>query len=384
VRYHTNQMLSLLEKLLQEIGTNAKRNDKFASGFGFGLGMAINDGSKAVWDKLGDWVEQNLYSPAGGFDKELVTIREQRLTIALNGISVIRPRSISESDSTYNQSPRRAVELINQVLKRERHPFVRNAAFLGIVRLTWHEFIDIKEGLQETLGVFTKEERKSFINWLVQLHCAQREDQGVGDTWIAVQGPLSKRWYNCPVWHNKDPENTPVLNSLFVWSTETASPEVSAFASDTLLQVRRVIERSQERKQSDIIERRAKEEERLRELAKTEAPKLHLHKTELSFFQRHAIVPIAIYWRSDLRSSVIGIFDSLNRCSTGEEAREIIQRLDKEAEERGGATGEGERLADVVKAVRRAWVLNRYMAAIVVVCILFVVSLVLLLWAEFR
>lgn len=364
-RTHTMQMINLLPDLLQRIGNNWILAEWFTFGAGYGFGLALRLMRQGLAQVLIAWIDEGMTSGKGGYDAQQISLREMKLAVAAVAMGFARSIS-SESLPSGNDnavSPKRAIELLQRILHEEKHQFVRSIAMGAVNILLKDEFNEVSGALIGLVETLTQKERDHFIGWMVDLHCYQRSQQKGGDLLISVGK------YECPIWYDKQPDNTSVLKTIIAWIDEAISSAASSFASDVILGIRRVIERSQEAKQKEMIETREKEEARKREIASREAPELTRHKVQLSFLQRHLAVRCATLGNSAVRPAVQGLLASLLPLSK-EERKELLNRYRAEG---------GEELRKKVDAADRALFFSRYMLAIFSFPALFALLLAILM-----
>ncbi|WP_144306505.1 hypothetical protein [Oceanidesulfovibrio marinus] len=354
---HTMQMVDLLPDLLDRIGNSWKLVEWFVLGSGFGLGLALRYQRKGLAPVLIKWINEGISeTQKGGYDSNKVSLREKKLAVSAISFAVVRSTDLLSSGPSAKKtaSPTIAVQVLTKILEAERHPFVRSVTMLALNILLKEEFQEASCSMSKIVETLTAQERSIFIEDLIDLHCYQRSQQKGGDRLLRVGE------YDCPVWYDKTPENTSVQATMFTWAESATSPSVSSFAADVVLGIRRIIERSQEAKQKEMIEEREKEEKHKRELASRKAPELLRHKVRLSFFQRNLIVRWATIGSKEIRPAVEGMMASLVSLDQKEQA-EIFDRYRSEG---------SESLSKTVKATRRSLFIDKYTWAIVLISLL--------------
>ncbi len=356
VQRHTGQMIGLIDRFFEEFGGKRAVNEMFCEGFGVGLGWAITHYRPNLIEQVRTWIQAAAAGSGKGFDPALVGRREQLAAVGCHALGWLRTgdrqtRAVDELDNM----TRSAMELLTGVLKVERHPFVREAAIQSVNRLARFGYASVQGELKNTILAMTTKESEVFVDFMVDLHCRQRSQQPDGDTFIKIGE--SEPGYWCPIWYSKEPENTPVSDTLFRWANDKSNPEVSKFASVAVLQLRRVIERSQESSRTKLLEERRQHQAELARIAERVAPELDRQRTRLTFIQRLA-VSLAVLGQPDLKTAVTGILGAVLPLPE-HEAREVIARYRREGEQQGSHTADGKQLLDTAVAAGKAYRLSQ-------------------------
>lgn len=362
-RVHTMQTIDLLPDLLARIGNNWKLTEFFSYGAGFGLGIALRFMRQGLAPILTQWVDEGLAGAQGGFDPKQLTLREKKLSVAAFSMAFVRPVSditFSGIDQKDVVTPKVAISYLARILELEKHQFVRAIVMEALNILLHNEFEETSLALAKLVEFFTPKERTAFIAQLIDLHCYQRSQQKGGDFIIRVGE------YDCPLWYDKKPENTPVQSMVFTWSESTMTSTVSAFVADSIFGIREVIERSQEEKQKKLIEEREEVERQRRETAKAELPKLERHQVTLSFIQRYIITRMATAGCKELRPNVEGLLASLLQRSA-EERKEVLDRYRSE---------KGRSIEQTVKAAKQALIINKlFWPTVIIAMVIFFLTI---------
>ncbi|GAB6038810.1 hypothetical protein JCM15519_33690 [Fundidesulfovibrio butyratiphilus] len=343
-RAHTIQMLEIIPDLLDRVRGTWEMYAWLVSGAGYGFGLALRFLRHGLSSTLLEWIDESLQHSGRGYDASQVSLREKKLAVAAFSMAFVQPSNegVSPKGETAPLDPHAAVGHIIRILSIEKHPFVRSISMMALNIILHDEFDLASEELPEAIDLLTNEERTQLVARMVDLHCYQRSRQSGGDLLLCVGE------YDCPLWYDKVPENTPVQKKMFSWSETAKSPAVSSFAADVILGIRRVIERSQEAKRTEMIKQREKEEQRKQDLASRPSPELHRHKVQLSFVQRYVAARLATLNDPSLRPAVEGMFASLLPLSSVERC-ELLDRY---------ASEQGDVLKKTVSAARRCMLIN--------------------------
>ncbi len=275
--YHFGQLIAYLPEWIQRARADHLPSlTEFLRGLAFGLGLAHRDSPVQVSETLRQWVRLGLDEMPRRVDEAEVGEREKRLAMACLAIGSVR--HARRSKSLAGLSPEESCGLLSRVLHRELHPYVRREAMRAVLFLARDHFDEIVDSLHDLAASFKSTERDDLMQVLVRLHCAQRSKQSGGDAWIVVRG------YRCPIWYDEEAPPTAIHKTLLVWANSTEA--LSEFAADTLAEIRRTLENSEEHRRARLREERelaerASEEQRLHA---QDAPSLHA--VRLTRYQR--------------------------------------------------------------------------------------------------
>ncbi len=377
VRHHAAQMIGLVDEIGGNIGAQPSRNAAFASGFAQGLGRAGRVFGSLVRPTVEGWIAEGLAQSDDDFDAEVITQRARKLTIASLTLGHARSERTDGAvdgagtldDSTSGHCPAEAAALLNKVLAKEQHPFVRRAAFDALGMLMQREFEAMSKALPDTIAAIDRGERPQLLDRLVDLHCHQLSRQPGGDALLVVKGPL--RNYRCPVWYDRDPETTLVEDTVF--DSFVGREDLASLRTDFIREIRGVIERSREAKQTQLQEDQARAEEERRKYTPKDAPAIDRHQVAIGGFTRWFVVPLVTLTARSLRHDVIGTLASISN-DTAADRREFLDRM-RRAQERATNAKEGKRLRAIADATERALWWRRNGIAILCIAIAGVVAL---------
>lgn len=360
VKRHPKTMIAALDDLNREVGSERNISFRFALHFGDGLGHAIAGGDGELLTTVRDWIANGEHDAGQGFDQQKVRPRDKRLAIAALacGQAASLKRWDGDSGEEHALGHSEAGPLLNSILKYERHPLVRHAVRIAVLFLLKSNFKAMKPHFEHTVALLSASERDELTKLLVRLHCDQRTRQSGGDGMFYVI--WEGQGYSCPVWLDKDPPRTPVLDTLFLWQEKDTDSEVSAFAARTIMEIRRHVERGEESKRTEI--EKAQKDQKLREaeIAKSKAPEIASTQVSLGFLDRTVVVPLATLQKQHLQRRVAGNLHFL-LSAVKTEREEFIDRINRQAdqlEEEGNQSGADE-IRAMLTALRRAYSLAR-------------------------
>ncbi len=101
--------------------------------------------------------------------------------------------------------------LRDEILLKEKHPFVREAFVWAIGNLARRNFEKIESKLQNLVSNLTDKERNLFVQILTEIYLDQRQNQENGDDFIEV----NERRY--PVWIDSKRQLTDIEEAMFRW-----------------------------------------------------------------------------------------------------------------------------------------------------------------------
>ena len=339
---HWLQMKELVSDLLNRVGNDMQLAQPLVEGIGRGLGNAMLVQRLELVSLVKGWIKGGLLSPQHKLDVKRIDIREKQLGAALYALSYARSISVNLENSTSARagvyeleipriddeshfsdtqlSPGEAAEMVARVLESEKHPFVRKAALEAIQRLLAYEFKAILVPFEKLLAKLDPGERKSIIDFLVVHHRCQRSQLKGGDSIIKV-GKV-----RIPVWFDKEPPDTEILEQVFTWAADAPEQRLAAFAGEVVYSIRGDLERTEEQELKRLREQR---KQALADSAKREEESVTVtigHQLTVSFLQKFLVIPLATLGKPQLKEPVTGQLVVAAHRSEAEQ-QELIERF---------------------------------------------------------
>ena len=215
LQMHLRQLSEWLHDIIQEqISDSASKISiiKFNRAVGISLSLAYTRDSDGTVGLLNDWTDKSLQNSPKSIDAVKITSRESLLATVVRTYGEIE--CVEDVDML---TPNDIFGRLHAILKKEKHPFVREAILFAIGRQARRHFDEIEPQLQALVAEVKEDERADIVNTLSDIYFEQRINLSGGDYWSSQKSTKGNIPYKYQIWTNEQRPQTPIEDAMYDW-----------------------------------------------------------------------------------------------------------------------------------------------------------------------
>lgn len=258
-------LVQLTEWLLDRVKQQANSSNsnpktvKFSNkGVGKSLAIAYLRLPDRVTKLLDDWTEEARRMASSSIDISEITSRESLLATIAQTYGAIECR-LGENFLTSTN----IFERLHNLLKVEKHPFVRESILDAIIRQASRNLRDVESQLQSLMNYVKDEEYEWLVEALGFIYLQQRISLEGGDSWSPIR-KFGDSVYRYRIWVKSDRPQTDIEEIMYEW-VENGDTSTQQLALRSLISFAELFDEDEEKEKQKILDSLDEEEERKKE-----------------------------------------------------------------------------------------------------------------------